>query len=231
MTTSPHDHHHDHGEGHGHTHGPFLDASITRSRSGVRAVLLSLSVLLVTALLQAYVYVATNSVALLVDLLHNAGDALTAIPLGAAFLLRSRRAEHAAGYFVVATIFISALGAAIFAIYRIVNPLPVEHLLALGLAGIVGFIGNEIAARIRTNAGKKLDSHALIADGQHARVDGLVSLAVVGSAIVVALGLQVADPIIGLVITITILRITWDSFQTVKAGPQAHKPHSQHEHR
>lgn len=222
MSTSAHAHdHHDH-EGHGHSHGPFIDTSITRSRAGVRAVSVSLAILLLTAIIQAFVYVVTGSVALLVDLLHNGGDALTAIPLGAAFLLRSRRAERAAGFFVVGTIFVSALSAAVFAVYRIIHPLPIEHLLALGLAGIVGFIGNEIAAGVRMRAGRKLNSPALIADGQHARIDGLVSLAVVGSAIVVALGLHIADPIIGLVITLVILKITWESLQTVKAGPDDH---------
>jgi cation diffusion facilitator family transporter len=226
MSTPVHEHaherraDHDHGHGHGHSHGPFLDTSITRSRAGVRAVSLSLGILLVTAVLQAFVYLATSSVALLVDLLHNAGDALTAVPLGAAFLLRSRRAEHVAGFFVVGTIFISALSAAVFAIYRIIHPLPIQHLLALGLAGLAGFIGNEIAAAVRVRAGRRLNSPALIADGQHARVDGLVSLAVVGSALVVALGLHIADPIIGLVITFVILKITWESFHTVKTGPE-----------
>ena len=212
-----------HQRGHGHSHGPFIDSSITRSRAGLRAVSLSLVILLVTAVLQAVVYLATSSVALLVDLLHNGGDALTAVPLGAAFLLRSSRAEHRAGFFVVGTIFVSALSAAVFAVYRIVHPMPIGHLLALGLAGVAGFIGNEIAAGVRLRAGRRLNSPALIADGQHARVDGLVSLAVVGSAIVVAFGLRIADPIIGLAVTLVILRITWGSLQTVKAGPDPHQ--------
>ena len=190
----------------------------------MRTVSLSLVILLVTAVVQAFVYISTSSVALLVDLLHNGGDALTAIPLGAAFFLRSRRAEHIAGFFVVGTIFVSALSAAVFAVYRIVHPLPIGHLLALGLAGVAGFIGNEIAAGVRLRAGRRLNSPALIADGQHARVDGLVSLAVVGSAIAVALGLRIADPIIGLTITLVILKITWESFQTVKAGPHLDTP-------
>src|SRR6266540_1370389 len=163
------DGHHGHGE-HGHTHG-LVDESIKRSRDGVRAVSRSLAVLGVTAALQGIIYVATGSIALLADLIHNAGDALTAVPLGAAFLLRSRLAEHRGGYFVVATIFASAAVAGVFAIDRIVHPLPVEHLLALGLAGVVGFLGNEVAARIRLRAGQRLDSAALIADGQHAKVD------------------------------------------------------------
>lgn len=219
MSTTPATHTHDREHEHAHSHGPFIDTSITRSKAGLRAVTLSLGVLLSTALIQAGVYIATSSVALLADLLHNGGDALTAVPLGAAFLLQSRRAEHLAGYFVVGTIFVSACVAGTFAIYRIVHPHAITHLLALGLAGVVGFIGNEIAAGIRLRAGKTLDSPALIADGQHARVDGLVSLAVVGSAVVVSLGLRVADPIIGLVITVVILRITWQSFRTVQDAP------------
>lgn len=213
MRAAVHDHEH------GHGHGPFIDTSITRSRAGLRAVSVSLMILLITALLQAAVYIATSSVALLVDLLHNGGDALTAVPLGTAFLLRSRRAEHWAGFFVVGTILVSAISAAVFAVYRIAHPLPISHLLALGLAGVAGFIGNEIAAGVRMRAGRKLNSPALIADGQHARVDGFVSLAVVGSAVAVALGLRIADPIIGLIVTLVIFRITWGSLRTVQAGP------------
>jgi divalent metal cation (Fe/Co/Zn/Cd) transporter len=164
-----------HGHGHGHSHG-FVDESIRRSRRGLRAVSASLGVLLVTALLQAAVFVATGSVALLADLIHNTGDALTAVPLGVAFILRSARAERRAGYFVVAAILISAAVAAVEAVTRLLHPQPVDHLAVLALAGAVGFIGNEIAAQIRLNAGRRLDSPALIADGNHARVDGLVSL-------------------------------------------------------
>jgi len=208
---------HDHSDaGHGHSHG-MIDRSVIRSRAGLRAVLVSLGVLLTTSLIQVAVYVATGSVALLADVIHNFGDALTAIPLGAAFLLRSRRAERWAGYFVVATIFVSALVAAGEAINRLIHPQTIHHLGALTLAGLVGFAGNEIAAHVRLRAGRRLRSAALIADGDHARVDGFVSLAVVASAICVALGLQVADPLIGLTITLVILRITWQSWATVRA--------------
>ena len=200
--------------GHGHSHG-LVDGSITRSREGVRAVSVSLAVLLVTALLQVMVFVATSSVALLADLIHNFGDALTAIPLGAAFLMRSAAAEKRAGYFVVAAIFISAVVAAIEAVNRLVHPQHIDHLLVLAFAGAIGFVGNELAAQVRLRAGARLESPALIADGNHARTDGLVSLAVVASAIVVALGLDVADPLIGLAITVVILRITWQSWRTI----------------
>jgi len=207
--------HHDHA--HGHSHG-LVDRSITRSRAGLRAVGLSLAVLLVTAVAQIAVFAATSSVALLADLIHNVGDALTAVPLAVAFLLRSARAERGAGYIVVAVIFFSACVAAFQAVDRLINPQAMDHLLALALAGVVGFLGNEWAAVIRLRAGRRLESPALVADGHHARTDGLVSLAVVASAIVVALGMPVADPIIGLVIALVILRITWQSWLTVRHG-------------
>ena len=204
-------------EAHGHSHG-LVDRSITRSRAGLRAVALSLVVLLVTGVAQIGVFVATGSVALLADLIHNVGDALTAVPLAIAFLLRSARAERGAGYIVVAVIFFSACVAAFQAVDRLIHPQDIDHLLALALAGVVGFLGNEWAAAIRLRAGRRLESPALVADGYHARTDGLVSLAVVASAIVVALGLPAADPVIGLVIALVILRITWQSWRTVRHG-------------
>ena len=217
MSSHARAHAHDHGA---HDHGHVLThASIKRSRAGLRAVSLSLVVLLITALVQVAVFVATSSVALLADLIHNFGDALTAVPLGAAFLLRSFKAEKRAGYFVVGAIFISACVAGVTAVDRLINPQAIDHLLALALAGAIGFIGNEFAAQVRLRAGRNLNSPALVADGNHARTDGLVSLAVVASAIVVALGLNIGDPIIGLAITLVILRITWQSFQTVRSDP------------
>jgi len=208
---------HSHAHGHGHSHG-LVDPSIKRSREGLRAVGWALLVLGLTAVAQTFVFVASGSVALLADLIHNFGDAATAIPLGVAFALRSARAERAAGLFVVGTIFVSACVAGFEAIARLVNPHPPQHLVALALAGAVGFIGNWIAAAIRTRAGRRLDSPALIADGAHARADAYVSLAVIASAIVVALGLDIADPLIGLGITLVILRITWDSWKTVRGA-------------
>jgi len=206
---------------HDHSHG-LVDPSIKRSRAGVRVVLVSLAILAVTATLQAAIYVATGSVALLADLIHNAGDALTAVPLGAAFVLRSERAERGAGVAVVLTILASAIAAGVFAILRIVHPLPPTRLLALGLAGGVGIVGNAVAARVRLAGGRRLRSAALIADGNHARSDALVSAGVVLSAIVVALGAPVADPIIGLAITVLILRITWESWNTVRGHDHPH---------
>jgi cation diffusion facilitator family transporter len=213
-----HDHRHgDDGHGHGHSHG-LVDPSIKRSREGMRAVSLSLVVLGLAAAAQAAVFVVTGSVALLADLIHNVGDAATAIPLGIAFALRSRRAERIAGLFVVLAIFVSACVAGFEAIARLIHPEHVSHLGALAAAGAVGFVGNWVAGIIRTRAGRRLDSAALIADGAHARADAYVSLAVIASAVVVALGLSIADPLIGLAITLVILRITWDSWKTVRHG-------------
>jgi cation diffusion facilitator family transporter len=208
---------HAHEHGHGHSHG-LVDASITRSREGLRAVALALVVLGATAAAQVAVYLASGSVALLADLIHNAGDAATAIPLAIAFALRSPRAERAAGLFVVLAIFVSACVAGYEAISRLIDPQPVEHLGALAAAGAIGFAGNWLAARIRTRAGRRLDSAALVADGDHARADAYVSLAVIASAVVVAIGAPVADPLIGLGITVVILRITVASWRTVRAG-------------
>jgi cation diffusion facilitator family transporter len=213
-------HRHDQGDGHGHSHG-LVDRSILRSRAGIRAVALSLVILTATALIQSYMYSRTLSVALLADLIHNFGDALTAIPLGLAFFFRSARGERLAGLFVVLTIFVSACVALGQAIERFINPRDLTHLWWLAAAGIIGFVGNEIAAQIRTRAGQRLNSPALIADGSHARVDGFVSLGVLLSAGVVAVGLDIADPLIGLGITLVILKITWDSWHTVRAAPAA----------
>jgi divalent metal cation (Fe/Co/Zn/Cd) transporter len=150
-------------------------------------------------LAQTLVFLLTDSVALLADLIHNFGDALTAVPIGIACV---------AGF--VAT-------------SRLINPSAPDHLLALAAAGLIGFGGNLIAAVIRTRAGRRLNSAALIADGNHARVDALVSLGVVGSAVFVALGADVADPLISLAITAVILRITWDSWRTVRAERWDHE--------
>jgi cation diffusion facilitator family transporter len=213
-----HDHAgHDHA-GHGHSHG-LVARSIVSSRAGLRAVSWSLVVLMITAGAQAAVFVLSNSVALLADLIHNFGDALTAVPLGIAFVMRSFKAEKRAGLFVVAAIFISACVALIESVQRLIHPEQLHHLWPVAIAGVAGFVGNEIAAQIRTRAGKRLDSPALLADGAHARTDGFVSLSVVASAIVVALGFERGDPIIGLLITLVILRITWQSFRTVRAAP------------
>lgn len=225
------EHYHDHGEdhtdddGHSHSRGPgghshaLVHESIKRSRDGLRAVGLALLVLGATAFLQLLVFVASGSVALLADLIHNFGDTATAIPLAIAFLLRSARAERWAGLAVVFAIFVSACVAGYEAIDRLINPHEPQYLTALALAGAVGFAGNWWAAIIRARAGRRLNSSALIADGAHARTDAYVSLAVIASALAVALGAQIADPLIGLGITLVILKITRDSWATVRAEP------------
>jgi cation diffusion facilitator family transporter len=210
-----------HSKAHGHSHG-LIDESIKRSREGIRAVLLSLAVLAAGAAIQTVIFVASGSIALLADLIHNFGDALTAVPLGIAFALRSERAERTAGLFVVAAILISACVAGVEAITRLVHPSAPSHLAALAGAGAVGYLANLAAARIRTSAGRRLASPALIADGDHARADAYVSLAVIASAAVVALGVPIADPLIGLAITAVILRITWQSWLTVRGHDHHH---------
>jgi cation diffusion facilitator family transporter len=217
--SGPHGHEneaHHHGD-HGHTHG-LVDPSIKRSRAGVRAVVLSFAVLGLTALAQVAIFAATGSIALLADLIHNFGDAATAIPLGAAFLMRSGTAERYAGYFVVFAIFVSAAVAGFEAIRRLIHPEEVTHLAILIGAGLIGFAGNWLAALVRLAAGRTLDSPALVADGNHAKADAYVSLAVVASAIAVSFGLTLADPLIGLGISVLIMRITWQSWRTVRDG-------------
>lgn len=201
-------------EEHGHAHG-LIDPAIVRSRGGVRAVASSLGILGLTALLQLALFLLTGSVALLADLIHNVGDALTAVPLGIAFVLRSVRGERIAGRFVVLAILVSALVALYETIVRFVDPQPPSHLGALAGAGAIGFLGNELAAHVRLRAGRRLASPALIADGAHARSDGIVSLGVTAGAAGVWLGVEVADPIVGLLITLVILKITWDSWRVV----------------
>ncbi len=224
--TGPHEHHrrhehprdHRHEHEHGHSHG-LVDESIKRSREGVRAVALALAILAVTTAVQAVVFAFSGSLALLADLIHNGGDALTAIPLGIAFALRSPRAERLAGLAVVAAIFISACVAAYESILRLLYPSTPGHLLALVLAGAIGFAGNWLAALVRIRAGHRLGSPALIADGDHARADAYVSLAVIASAIAIAAGDPILDPIVGLGMTAVILRITRESWRTVRGHP------------
>jgi cation diffusion facilitator family transporter len=212
LAMTAHTHH-----AHAHSHG-LVDASIKRSRAGLQAVALALLVLGLTAIAQAIVFASSGSVALLADLTHNAGDAATAIPLGIAFALRSASAERLAGLAVVLAIFASACVAGWEAIDRLIDPREIEHVGALAAAGALGVVGNWVAALVRTRAGRRLDSPALIADGDHARADAYVSLAVVASAAAVTIGVDLADPLIGLAITLVILRITWQSWRTVRDG-------------
>lgn len=223
-----HHHHHGHGhggDGHGHTHG-VVDPSIATTAQGIRAVKWSFVVLAFTAVLQLVVVYMSGSVALLADTIHNVGDATTAIPLWVAFVLARRqpskrfnyglgRVEDLAGIVIVLIIFASALVAFWEAVDRLVHPRPVSDLGWLALAGLVGFAGNELVAVFRIGVGRRISSAALVADGYHARTDGLTSLAVVVGAAGVWLGFPLADPIIGLLITVAILGIVWQSARAV----------------
>jgi cation diffusion facilitator family transporter len=216
------DPHHDHGDSRSHSHG-LVHRSILRSRDGVKTVSISLVVLVLTAGIQAIIFLVSGSVALLADLVHNVADALTAVPLGIAFFLRSARGERFSGIFVVFTIFVSACVALYESVRRLIDPQELSYIWAVAVAGLVGFAGNEIAARVRLRGGLRLESPALIADGNHARVDGFVSLGVVVSALLVAAGWQTADPLVGIMITVVILKITWDSWQVVHRGIPEHR--------
>jgi cation diffusion facilitator family transporter len=203
---------------HSHEAADQVDAAMEASAEGMRALWISLAVLGVTALIQGAVTAASGSVALLGDTLHNAADALTAVPLGVAFILGRRpptrrytygygRAEDLAGIVIVLTIAASSALAAYEAISRLMHPRPVSDLIAVAAAALIGFTGNEVAAGYRIRTGRKIGSAALVADGMHARADGLTSLAVLAGAGGVALGWEWADPAVGLVITVAILAV------------------------
>ncbi|OLT52188.1 hypothetical protein BJF87_14760 [Gordonia sp. CNJ-863] len=233
----PHDHAHGHSHDHGHSHrrglagvvreifaphshdaADSLDSALESSRAGIRAVKISLVVLGVTAVAQAGIVAASGSIALAADTIHNFSDALTALPLWIAFAMGARsatrrytygfgRVEDLAGLFVVAMIALSAVIAGYEAVGRLVDPRPIDHVGWVALAGLVGFIGNEWVALYRIRVGRRIGSAALVADGLHARTDGFTSLAVLLSAAGVALGIPLADPIIGLLITVAILAV------------------------
>ena len=225
---------HDHGDGHDHglrgirgfMAGVFsphshdaadsIDSALTASAEGIRALKISLMGLAITAAIQVVIVIISGSVALLADTIHNFSDALTAVPLGIAFVLGRRqatkrytygygRAEDLAGIFIVAMIALSAAVAAWQALDRLINPQPISNLGLLAIAGVIGFAGNELVALYRIRVGKEIGSAALVADGYHARTDGLTSLAVVVGAAGVWLGFPQADAIVGLLISVAIL--------------------------
>jgi cation diffusion facilitator family transporter len=206
------------GAGHSHDHAHSVDGALTTSAAGIRAVKISLLVLAATAALQLLIVVVSGSVALFADTIHNFSDALTAVPLWIAFALGRRaatsrypyglgRAEDLAGLFVVGAIAISAVLAAAEAVHRLIHPAMLHHLTWVAAAGVIGFVGNELVAVYRIRVGTRIGSAALRADGFHARVDGLTSLAVVLGAIGVAAGFPAADPIVGLAIAVVIIGV------------------------
>jgi cation diffusion facilitator family transporter len=210
---------------HPHKHGA-VDPSLLATERGIWAVKWSLVGLAATAILQVVVVLFSGSAALLADTVHNLGDAATAIPLWIAFTLAQRkpsrrftygygRIEDVAGVIIVLIILLSAAVAAYHSVDRLLHPQLVEHLWAVIVASVIGFVGNEIVAIFRIRVGKQINSAALVADGYHARVDGLTSLGVLFGAVVVWLGYPIADPIVGLLITIAILRIVWESGKAV----------------
>jgi cation diffusion facilitator family transporter len=216
---------HAHDHSHGHTHG-VVDPTIATTARGIWAIKWSFLILAATAALQLVVVYVSHSVALLADTIHNIGDAGTAIPLWIAFVLARRkptqtftygygRVEDFAGIIIVLIILFSALVAGYQAIDRLIYPQPVVQLGWLAAAGVIGFLGNEAVAVFRIRIGRQINSAALIADGYHARTDGLTSLAVVLGAFGVWAGFQLADPIIGLIITVVILGIVWQSAKAV----------------
>ncbi|MBK8576314.1 MAG: cation transporter [Elusimicrobia bacterium] len=218
---------HGHSHVHGHTHGP-VDPSIISTGRGLWAVKLSFWGLMATALIQTVVILFSGSVALLADTIHNFADAASAIPLGFAFLLARRkptrdfpyglgRSEDLAGLIIVLLILLSASVAGYESVRRLFHPQPVTHLWAVIAASLVGFIGNEAVAVFRIRVGKEIESAALVADGYHSGADGFTSLAVLLGAIGVKLGFPLADPVIGLLITIAILGIVFQSAKTVFA--------------
>lgn len=213
-----HEHHRHHGHGgHDHSHDR-VDPSIAASAEGIRAVAWSFAILMVTALLQLVVVLLSGSVALFADTIHNVGDAATAIPLWIAFTLDRRppsrrftyglgRVEDLAGLIILLVIFASAVTAAVEAVDRFLHPQAISGVSWVALAGLVGFLGNEAVAVLRIRTGRRINSVALVADGYHARADGLTSLAVIVGAVGVWLGMPLADPIVGLVISAAILLI------------------------
>jgi cation diffusion facilitator family transporter len=211
---------------HSHDSGDKVDSAMEASREGMRTLWISLAILGATAMVQALVVTLSGSIALLGDTIHNAADALTALPLGLAFLMGRRaatrrytygygRAEDLAGIVIVLTITASSAFAAYVAISRLIRPEHVSHLIAVALAAGAGFIGNEWVARYRIRTGRRIGSAALVADGLHARTDGFTSLAVLLGAGGAALGFGWADPVVGLAITVAILAVLRDAARQV----------------
>lgn len=211
---------------HSHDAVDKVDSSLETSEQGIRAVKISLAGLLITAVLQVLVVAATGSVALLADTVHNFSDALTSIPLWIAFVIGRRvatrthtfgyrRAEDLSGLFIVAMIALSAALAAWESVSRLADPVELRNVGWVAAAGIIGFLGNEAVALYRIRIGHQIGSAALVADGHHARTDGLTSLAVLFGAVGVWLGFPLVDPLIGLLITVAIMFVLRDAARQV----------------
>jgi cation diffusion facilitator family transporter len=211
---------------HRHDPGVAVDTALETSRQGMRALAISLLALAATALIQAVVVAFSGSVALLGDTLHNFADALTAVPLAIAFRLGRRpptrrytygfgRAEDLAGIVVVVFIAASSVLAGYEAVRRLLEPTEVRYLGLVAAAAVVGFLGNELVARYRIRVGRQIGSAVLVADGLHARTDGLTSLSVLVGAAGVALGFELADPLVGLLIAVAILLVLRDAAREV----------------
>ncbi|MCA9883544.1 MAG: cation transporter [Anaerolineae bacterium] len=217
------------GFGHDHDHGYTelaADSALRDNKLGIRTVWLALLILAITTVLQIAIYIASNSVALLADTVHNLGDALNSIPLLIAFYLARRaasrrytygfgRAEDVAGILIVISIAFSAGYILLESVQKLINPQPLTNLPWVAAAAVIGFIGNELVAVMQIRVGRQIGSDAMIADGQHARVDGLTSLAVLIAVFGTIIGLPILDPIIGIVIGIAIVGITWNAIKSV----------------
>ena len=231
-----HDHDHDHGSGvlgwfrhtfaHSHDAHERVDSAMESSERGIWALKISLVGLGLTAIFQVFIVLISGSTALLADTIHNFGDAATSIPLWIAFALQRRgksrrfpygygRAEDIAGVIIVLLILVSAIVAGYESVMKLIEPRPITHLWWVVAAAIIGFIGNEAVAIFRIRVGKEIGSAALIADGQHSRVDGFTSLAVLIGAIGVAIGVPILDPLVGLAITVAILFIVKDAATSI----------------
>ena len=237
-----HHHHHHHGGGplakiaqalhlpgftHDHSHSELAgDSAFLDNQLAIRTVWLALLALGATTVLQIVIYVASGSVALLADTVHNLGDALNSIPLLIAFYFARRaankrftygygRLEDIAGVFIVISIGFSAAFILVESVQRLLNPLPLENLEWIALASLVGFVGNELVAEMQIRVGRRIGSDAMIADGQHARIDGLTSLAVLIAVLGTLIGLPILDPVVGVVIALAIVGITWNAIRAI----------------
>jgi len=213
--------------GHSHDHRELAaDRAFRENEQGIRTIWIALGILLVTALLQMVIVYISGSVSLFADTAHNIGDGLNSIPLLIAFYLARRiptrrytygfgRAEDVAGIIIVISIAVSAVVVLSQSFQRLINPQPLTNLGWVAAAALLGFLGNEAVAILQIRVGRNIGSAAMVADGLHARTDGLTSLAVLLAAVGSWYGYPLVDPIIGILIGIAIVFITWDAMKTI----------------